>query len=338
MVGYFGDLCREEWHSRGAKGMVLLWARTLPDLLFSVLRERSTMFLWSAHLPVKPLILLGFAVMLGVLSLSLPPRYEAQTDVRINPKPQSEILSLRELTELSNYGDSRPVAEAVALKLQMDPDKLDYNLGVLARRGPNAGEVGFTYRANDRREAEMITREAASVFVSHVTNTVRKASTSEVITRKAPREFVFYVTKDRRKASIFVDAARIVHVPQTAIVHVPQTAKHVLYAFLGLLMLCAILTSGLPRLLWAGVALGLPPRVSRRLLNPSEAENLKEAELLLALGRCGPLSAAGVAHETSLSIEEAERMLDALTIKGHIQITVEHGRLLYAFWEGDASQ
>jgi hypothetical protein len=40
MVRYFGDLCREEWHSRGAKGMVLLWARTLPDLVFTVLKER----------------------------------------------------------------------------------------------------------------------------------------------------------------------------------------------------------------------------------------------------------------------------------------------------------
>jgi hypothetical protein len=53
MVGYFRDLCREEWHSRGAKGMVLLWARTLPDLVFSVLKERGTPFLRSAYLPVS---------------------------------------------------------------------------------------------------------------------------------------------------------------------------------------------------------------------------------------------------------------------------------------------
>jgi len=233
-----------------------------------------------------------------------------ETGVWVNPKPQSESLSLREVTELSNYGNSRPVAEEVieALDLQMEPDELRRNLygGVVFRgriKDPKAGGVLFSYGANDRREAEMITREAASVVASHV-------------------------TEDRRKASIYVDAARVVHVP--------QTAKHVLYALSGVLILCAILTSGLPRLLWAGVALGLPSRVGRRLLNPSEAENLKEAELLLALGRCGPLPAAGVAHESSLSIEEAERMLDALTIKGHIQVTVEHSRLLYALWEHDA--
>jgi hypothetical protein len=40
MVRYFGDLCREEWHSRGAKGVASLWARTLPELLFTALQER----------------------------------------------------------------------------------------------------------------------------------------------------------------------------------------------------------------------------------------------------------------------------------------------------------
>ena len=30
MVRYFGDLCREEWHSRGAEGMVLLWPARCP--------------------------------------------------------------------------------------------------------------------------------------------------------------------------------------------------------------------------------------------------------------------------------------------------------------------
>ena len=67
MVRYFGDLCREEWHSRGAKGMVLLWARTLPDLLFSVLKERGTNFLRGAYLPVAP----GTAARWGALSALL---------------------------------------------------------------------------------------------------------------------------------------------------------------------------------------------------------------------------------------------------------------------------
>ena len=54
MVRYFGDLCREERLSRGAKGVTLLWARTLPDLLFTALQERSALFQRNAYLPVEP--------------------------------------------------------------------------------------------------------------------------------------------------------------------------------------------------------------------------------------------------------------------------------------------
>ena len=54
MVGYFGDLCREEWHSRGSRGLASLWARTLPELLFTALGERSALFRRNAYLPVEP--------------------------------------------------------------------------------------------------------------------------------------------------------------------------------------------------------------------------------------------------------------------------------------------
>jgi hypothetical protein len=71
MVGYFGDLCREEWHSRGAKGMVLLWARTLPDLVFSVLKERGTNFLRGAYLPVAPEVVARLGALSALLGGSL---------------------------------------------------------------------------------------------------------------------------------------------------------------------------------------------------------------------------------------------------------------------------
>jgi hypothetical protein len=45
---------------------------------------------------------------------------------------------------------------------------------------------------------------------------------------------------------------------------------------------------------------------------------------------------AGAALETSLSVGEAERMLQALAAKGHLQVTVEYGRLHYSLWEPDA--
>ena len=67
----------------------------------------------------------------------------------------------------------------------------------------------------------------------------------------------------------------------------------------------------------------------------SEAERIKEKELLEALVRCGKLTAVEAALETSLSVEEAERILFDLAAKGHLQLTFEHGRLYYAFWERD---
>jgi hypothetical protein len=54
MVRYFGDLCREESRSRGAKGVALLWARTLPELFFTALKERGALFRRNAYLPFGP--------------------------------------------------------------------------------------------------------------------------------------------------------------------------------------------------------------------------------------------------------------------------------------------
>ena len=51
MVGYFGDLCREERLNGSSGGMVSLWSRALPDLLFTALQERGTVFRGNAYLP-----------------------------------------------------------------------------------------------------------------------------------------------------------------------------------------------------------------------------------------------------------------------------------------------
>jgi hypothetical protein len=66
-----------------------------------------------------------------------------------------------------------------------------------------------------------------------------------------------------------------------------------------------------------------------------------EKELLLALGRCGKLTAVEVtaveaALESSLSVEEAERMLQELAAKGHLEVSIEHGKLHYALWVREA--
>jgi hypothetical protein len=74
------------------------------------------------------------------------------------------------------------------------------------------------------------------------------------------------------------------------------------------------------------------PSVPR--LDPLETERIKETELLQALGRRGKLTAVEAALETSLSVEEANRMLEELAFAGHLEVSAEHGKLLYSFWGG----
>lgn len=43
MVRCFKDLCREALAGAGGRGLAALWVRTLPELLYTALKERSTM-------------------------------------------------------------------------------------------------------------------------------------------------------------------------------------------------------------------------------------------------------------------------------------------------------
>jgi hypothetical protein len=63
-------------------------------------------------------------------------------------------------------------------------------------------------------------------------------------------------------------------------------------------------------------------------------ERVKEKKLLRALGRRGKLTAVEAALESELSVEEANRILEELAFAGHLEVTVEHGKLLYSFWGG----
>jgi hypothetical protein len=61
----------------------------------------------------------------------------------------------------------------------------------------------------------------------------------------------------------------------------------------------------------------------------------KEKELLEVLERHGEITAARAALETSLSVAEAEERLSGLANNGHVQVSANGGRLVYAMWEED---
>ncbi len=60
-----------------------------------------------------------------------------------------------------------------------------------------------------------------------------------------------------------------------------------------------------------------------------------ERELLAALRDRGEMTAAGVAVETSLSVDEADRRLRELAEAGHLEVRVRGGGIFYALWEAE---
>ena len=80
-------------------------------------------------------------------------------------------------------------------------------------------------------------------------------------------------------------------------------------------------------LLVRGVA-GLSERPAQR-----PVANVKERELLEALKKNGELTPAQAAMETSLTVNEADQMLEDLAAKGHLDVRVRGGGLFYGLWE-----
>lgn len=71
---------------------------------------------------------------------------------------------------------------------------------------------------------------------------------------------------------------------------------------------------------------------SREEALPKEA---REKELLGALQRRGELTPAQVAMETSLSVTQADEMLEGLAAKGHLDVRVRGGGIFYSLWESE---
>ena len=67
-----------------------------------------------------------------------------------------------------------------------------------------------------------------------------------------------------------------------------------------------------------------------------EVANSRERELLEALQRSGELTPAQAAMETSLTVNEADEMLEGLAAKGHLDVRVRGGGLFYRLWEADS--
>jgi hypothetical protein len=68
------------------------------------------------------------------------------------------------------------------------------------------------------------------------------------------------------------------------------------------------------------------------------AADTGERELLEALQRRGELTPAQAAMETSLTVNEADKMLEGLAAKGHLDVRVRGGGLFYRLWENEGGR
>ena len=117
--------------------------------------------------------------------------------------------------------------------------------------------------------------------------------------------------------------------------------QHALYA-LVLGLICLVLAP-LTSLWWifpvAGalvpIALAALDKSSGLELNRPEVERNKECELLHTLSELGEITPASAAIRTSLTVDEASKMLDELAGKGHLELRAENGVMAYALRERD---
>ena len=117
-----------------------------------------------------------------------------------------------------------------------------------------------------------------------------------------------------------------------------------LVAWGGLVVCFAVAASGLTSLWWLVLVFGLlVPVISAlqsrwsadRKVGPEILSQDKEAELLGALGELGELTPTTAAMRTSLTVEEAARMLEGLASKGHLEARTQGAAVIYGLWEPD---
>ena len=247
--------------------------------------------------------------------LQQAPTYEASAQVWVAWAQRTlEYRGEPPTQEIMHTIGTRSVAQEATqrLGLQMGPDELLDNLTV--EQVGNTSFIVLTYESTD------------PVKATNIVNTVGQVS-SELISETS--------AANRQLTANVYEKAMVSENPVS-----PHPWRNGLLTLVIGLVLCAGIVVVRPGV-GAKMAGALNEWAVRPIgeaelpVDPSEAEALKEQELLQALGRRGKLTAVEAALESSLSVEEANRMLFDLAAKGHLQVIVEHGRLYYAFWERD---
>ena len=220
--------------------------------------------------------------------------------------------SLQDLTlTVADVAETMPVAKAVVEQVNLpELSAREVLANMTAEPDPGTLFVNISYKDSDPKNAQLIANTIGEVL-------------SEKISEVSPDANGMIIT-----ATVWAPAT----LPKTPVS--PDPVRNMLLALVtwGLL-------SGL--LITARASLGNILRLPRKNVFPEytagSLEAAKEQELLEALGRSpsGELTAAGAALETSLTVEEADRMLFRLAAKGHLRVRASEtgGGLFYSFWQ-----
>ena len=357
MVRCFGDLCRDELRRRGLKGLAAVWARTLPELVLTALKERSTMLARNAYLPVAPRIAARWGALSALLGGSLGMAFY----LVVAAFPMSRWFERPGFSTLLVL----TILNVVLLLSILGTIGL---YGALAARSGRPGGLAGTGAALAAVSAVCVlaaggytgARELALGFASEPAGAAYSGWYSgwdfylfEILSMAGHALWfsgLLLLGAGAFRARLF-GSLRALPLAVAALLPASLLTSLVLsrfgyfptligsLPFLGSALLGWALLKSHPtgRLAAIGGAAGGMPRTAgggytggRRT---SAEEAAKEKELLEALARRGALTVAGAALETSLTVEQAERMLSALAAKGHLEVRVEHGRLLYSLWE-----
>jgi DNA-binding CsgD family transcriptional regulator len=73
-------------------------------------------------------------------------------------------------------------------------------------------------------------------------------------------------------------------------------------------------------------------------LEKADVRNVKEREILQALAERGELTSTTAAMRTSLTVDEASKMLEGFARKGHLELRMDGGAMSYALQQRDAHE
>ncbi len=277
-------------------------------------------------------ITLAVLVIPWVISLYQTPIYEASIKMLVGQRSTEDTcFRLQRSTEDTCFrllgvdvGDPRdetlfvadaantmPVAEAVVEQLNLPGlSAREVLQNMTAEPDPGTLFVDISYADSDPKRAQLIANTIGEVL-------------SEKISEVSPDANGITIT-----ATVWAPAT----LPKTPVS--PDPVRNMLLALVTWGLLSGLLITARASL---GNILRLPQKNVFPAYTADFLEAAKEQELLEALGRSpsGELRAAGAALETSLTVEEADRMLSRLAAKGHLRVRAREasGGVFYSFWQ-----